>query len=229
MAYCQGRYERVEPPPPEVEAAWKWLAEMLLRPGYGISRVTEAEFGELAAWFAENAERLERLELPARGFDLGGGWRTGWPTSAVSQRVVRGRSAQARRAEKVRRLKRLVRRGPAVKMRNRLRRLEQAVPDPGCPACRGRRGRIVLTRARRLADGTLASPEGRPGPCGRCGKVAEFIIEVVEPLVDGPEVPGTRVSVLQGGQGWRTKFIADPDAAAATSIASGLEDGLSAA
>ncbi len=71
-------------------------------------------------------------------------------------------------------------------MDNRLRRLEKVVPDPGCPGCRGRRGRIVMTRVRRLADGTLASPEGQPAPCERCGRVAEFIIEVVEPFVNEP-------------------------------------------
>ena len=72
-----------------------------------------------------------------------------------------------------------------MKMHNRLRRLEQTVPDPGCPACRSRRGFIVMIRARRLADGTLTYPEGQPSPCERCGKVAEFVIEVVEPFVNG--------------------------------------------
>jgi hypothetical protein len=73
-------------------------------------------------------------------------------------------------------------------MHNRLRRLEKAVPDLGCPACRDRRGRIVMNRARRLPDGTLTYPEWRPAPCERCGKVAEFVIEVVEPFVGGPEL-----------------------------------------
>jgi hypothetical protein len=75
-----------------------------------------------------------------------------------------------------------------VRLSGRIQRLEQRLGarDDGCPACRGRRGRIVMNRARRLADGTLAYPEGRPSPCERCGKVAEFIIEVVEPFVGGP-------------------------------------------
>ncbi len=83
LARCQGRYQHVEPPPPEVEAAWKWLAEMLLRPGYGISRVTEAEFRVLAAWFGENADRLECTELLARG---GSTWAAGWLTSTANLR-----------------------------------------------------------------------------------------------------------------------------------------------
>ena len=56
LVHCQGRYQHVEQPPPEVEAAWKWLAELSLRPGYGIPPATEAEFRELAAWFAENGD-----------------------------------------------------------------------------------------------------------------------------------------------------------------------------
>jgi hypothetical protein len=106
-AHCQGRYGRVEPPPPEVEAAWKWLAELLLRPGYGISPVTEAELRELAAWFGENADRLERLELPARGFDLGGGWQTS--AANLRRELARGPRAfgSGEAAEKVRRLKAL--------------------------------------------------------------------------------------------------------------------------
>ena len=72
-------------------------------------------------------------------------------------------------------------------MHNRLRRLEQTVPELGCPACRGRRGRIVMIRAKRLPDDTLAYPDGRPAPCERCGKVPEFVVEIVEPAASASE------------------------------------------
>jgi hypothetical protein len=106
-AQCPGRCGRVEPPPPELEAAWKWLAELLLRPGHGIAPVTEAAFRELAAWFCENADRLKRLEPPARGFDLGGAWRTS--TAHLRGELARGPRAfgSGEAAEKVRRLKAL--------------------------------------------------------------------------------------------------------------------------
>ena len=73
-----------------------------------------------------------------------------------------------------------------MKLSNRLRRLERSVPDPGCPACRDRRGRHVFVSARQEADGTLTYLEGQPELCGRCGAVPEFVIEVVEAIVDGP-------------------------------------------
>ena len=72
------------------------------------------------------------------------------------------------------------------RMRNRLQRLERNVVDPGCPACRDRRGRIIMVDARRREDGTETRPEGRPAPCERCGETPEFIIQIVETVVDGP-------------------------------------------
>jgi hypothetical protein len=69
----------------------------------------------------------------------------------------------------------------------RLRRLEQRVGDPGCPACRDRRGHTVMVRSRRLPDGTTLPLESEPGPCERCGEVAEFIIEIVETVVESRE------------------------------------------
>ena len=80
---------------------------MCLRLGNGIPPVTVAEFGELAAWFSENSDRLERLMLPARWFDLGGGWRTS--TTNLRRELARGPRAfgSGEAAEKVRRLKAL--------------------------------------------------------------------------------------------------------------------------
>ena len=69
-----------------------------------------------------------------------------------------------------------------MSLRGRLRRLadtarRRGLYREGCPACRERKGRIVLVD--RLEHGG-ASP---PSPCPACGQVPEFIIEVVEPVV----------------------------------------------
>jgi hypothetical protein len=107
LARCQGRFRHVEPRPREVEASWQWLAEMSQRSLHGIPPVTEAEFRDLAAWFTENGDRLERLALPARWFDLGGGRLT----SAAKLRYELARGPRAfgagAAADKVRRLKAL--------------------------------------------------------------------------------------------------------------------------
>src|SRR5258708_38471085 len=47
-----------------------------------------------------------------------------------------------------------------VTLYTRLRRLEERAPDPGCPGCSDRRGRIVLALADRQADGS-AVPWGK--------------------------------------------------------------------
>jgi hypothetical protein len=73
-----------------------------------------------------------------------------------------------------------------MRLHSRLRRLEQAAPDPGCLACYQRRGRIVFVRARALRDGTVLA-DGEPTPCNQCGRVAEMVIEVVEPLAGEDE------------------------------------------
>jgi hypothetical protein len=74
-----------------------------------------------------------------------------------------------------------------MRLRTRLRRLEKAAPDPGCPACQDRRGLTVLVTATRLPDGTVAHEGGVPAPCVRCGLVPERIIqEVIEVVVARP-------------------------------------------
>jgi hypothetical protein len=70
-----------------------------------------------------------------------------------------------------------------MRLRTRLQPLERNRIDSGCPACRGRRGRIVLLRAEQLPDGTGAVVDGPPTPCARCGQIPEQIIEVVETVV----------------------------------------------
>ena len=59
---------------PQVRAALGWLHEMRHRAVEGIPPVSEAEFAELAAWHAANAERLDRLadeRRPAQLLDVG--------------------------------------------------------------------------------------------------------------------------------------------------------------
>ena len=44
--------------------------------------------------------------------------------------------------------------------------------------------------ARRQPDGTLTHPDGEPSPCEQCGEVPEFVVEIVETVVEGP-TPGS--------------------------------------
>lgn len=72
-----------------------------------------------------------------------------------------------------------------MNLRRRLQRLERNTVDAGCPACRDRRGRIVLLTTERLPDGTVVAVENEPQPCTRCGQVPEQIIQIVLSVVDG--------------------------------------------
>jgi hypothetical protein len=71
-----------------------------------------------------------------------------------------------------------------MSLRTRLQRLERNTVDEGCPACRDRRGRIVLLTARQLPDGMVVPVEDPPRPCARCGQVPEQIIKIIESVVD---------------------------------------------
>ncbi len=61
---------------PELRAAWWWLAEMACRFRDGVPPVSEAEFGDLAAWFEANDKRLYHESLPSQCLELGGGRQT---------------------------------------------------------------------------------------------------------------------------------------------------------
>jgi hypothetical protein len=74
-------------------------------------------------------------------------------------------------------------------MHRRLQRLEQKVPDPGCLACRDRRGRIVTVDCQRQRDGSITALEPMPGACEACGQIAEFIVEIVRPYEEGHRTP----------------------------------------
>lgn len=67
--------------------------------------------------------------------------------------------------------------------RTRLQRLERMKIESDCPACRDRRGRIVLRTSLRQPDGTVVWDRDEPQSCARCGQVPEQIIEVVESVV----------------------------------------------
>jgi hypothetical protein len=71
-----------------------------------------------------------------------------------------------------------------MSLRTRLQRLERNTADAGCPACRDRRGRIVLLTAERLPDGTVVAVENEPQACTRCGQIPEQIIQIIESVVD---------------------------------------------
>jgi hypothetical protein len=42
----------------------------------------------------------------------------------------------------------------------------------------------VILKATELADGTIVYPDDAPKPCALCGVVPEFIIQVVEEVVE---------------------------------------------
>lgn len=70
-----------------------------------------------------------------------------------------------------------------MNLSNRLQRLEQRIGDPGCPACRERRGQQVFVDVQRQTDGEITYGDDMPQPCRVCGRVPEFIIEIVEETV----------------------------------------------
>jgi len=79
-----------------------------------------------------------------------------------------------------------------VKLRHRLHRLEQQLPDPGCPACRGRPAEVkVVTTRIYIPDNdrgdTTRRPReerGDPNPCPVCGW-QPVIVEVGEVVIVG--------------------------------------------
>ena len=74
-----------------------------------------------------------------------------------------------------------------MRLSSRLRRLEEAGGgrDDGGPACRGRRGRIVMVTSQRLPDGTRAPDGDWPAPCAACGVLPEQTVEIVKPIMGG--------------------------------------------
>ena len=69
-------------------------------------------------------------------------------------------------------------------LRGRLNRLERAIlPSGGCPACRDRRGRVVVHTCRQMADGSMRPDGDAPQPCDVCGEAPEEVIEIVEVVV----------------------------------------------
>jgi hypothetical protein len=61
---------------PEVRAGLDWLTEMLSRLVERVPPVSEAEFGELAAWFAEHDADLLARSRPSELLEVGGGRQT---------------------------------------------------------------------------------------------------------------------------------------------------------
>jgi hypothetical protein len=66
-----------------------------------------------------------------------------------------------------------------MKFDKRLERLECKVQDPGCPKCRDRRGRLVIVECRRQRDGSVKFLSPRPAVCEACGRLPEFVTEVI--------------------------------------------------
>ncbi len=65
-----------------------------------------------------------------------------------------------------------------MRLLQRLKRLEQAVPDPGCPGCPDRRGRIAMVTCKQQRDGSIVPQEPMPTACAVCGKVREFVVDI---------------------------------------------------
>jgi hypothetical protein len=70
-----------------------------------------------------------------------------------------------------------------MRLRTRLQRLERNLVAAGCPACRDRRGLIVLRIVERFPDGSVAAEAEEPRPCVRCGQIPEQVMEVIETVV----------------------------------------------
>jgi hypothetical protein len=79
-----------------------------------------------------------------------------------------------------------------MRLHNRLRRLEQKLPDPGCPGCR-HRDRVVVVDCQRQRDSSVTSLEPVPSPCTTCGRVPEFIVEIVRPYEEGRTLDNERL------------------------------------
>lgn len=88
---------------PELYAVWEWLGEMLGRLCDDLPPVSEAEFAELAAWFAEHDAAL--CALPSELLDVGNGRQT-WCAN-LRYDLARGPRADGagRAAEDIRQLK----------------------------------------------------------------------------------------------------------------------------
>jgi hypothetical protein len=76
-----------------------------------------------------------------------------------------------------------------MRLNNRLGRLEQKLPNPGCPDCSDRRGRMVLALAHRLPDGSVVLRDKEPEACGLCGVVPEDVVKVIRTIVGVPRQP----------------------------------------
>jgi hypothetical protein len=76
-----------------------------------------------------------------------------------------------------------------MNLRGRINRLAAAARRQGlwlegrCPACRDRRGRVVLVSGRLGDDGAVAWKRELPPACAVCGEVSEDIIEIVDQIV----------------------------------------------
>jgi hypothetical protein len=63
--YIRIEHWRAEDRFPAVREAREWLNEMRFRALMGVPPVSEAEFAELAAWFADNEKRLDAIAPPS--------------------------------------------------------------------------------------------------------------------------------------------------------------------
>lgn len=79
-------------------------------------------------------------------------------------------------------------------LRNRLRRLEQKVPDPGCLGCRERRGRMVMVDCQAQRDGSVLPLDVLPVACAACGLAPEFVMEMIQPFSEGGDEDDDRVA-----------------------------------
>ena len=70
-----------------------------------------------------------------------------------------------------------------MRMRTRLRLLEETLAGLGCPGCRHRCG-ILYRTSTPLPNGTRVWDVEEPPPCSRCGKIPEQIVEVIMPIME---------------------------------------------
>jgi hypothetical protein len=97
---------------------------------------------------------------------------------------------------------------PGARMKARLRRLEQVVGVDSCPACRDRRGRLVVLRSFHESPNSAVESLGEePPPCALCGEVPEEVVRIARTVVR------SREEAIQRGAG---SFDSEPESDSST-------------
>jgi hypothetical protein len=70
-----------------------------------------------------------------------------------------------------------------MSLKSRVSRLSRNLQPDVCPACRDRRGGVVIVAGHNGRHGTFVPDRPPPEPCAICGEVPEKLLVIVEGLV----------------------------------------------